>query len=100
MAALIHDEIVGQVISRADERGLLAHYCRDARRCEGDRGFPDLIIAGQRDVLAAEIKTAGGDTTAEQDLWLWMLARKIRVVVWTQRDLETGVVDQVLDQIA
>lgn len=53
--------------------GLLTHYCPDSRRCEGPRGMPDLIIAGRRGILFAELKGPDGDTSADQDAWLYML---------------------------
>lgn len=63
------------IISLARSAGLLAHHCADSRKCEGDRGFPDLVILGTRGVLLAELKMTSGETSASQDEWAWRLTQ-------------------------
>lgn len=82
-----------------DELGLLWHHCRDPRHCDGPRGFPDLTIAGPRGLILPELKSAGGDPTADQDLWGWTLTRASHPSngpgrrlwrLWRPADLESG----------
>ncbi|HEY1622131.1 MAG TPA: hypothetical protein VGG25_31225 [Streptosporangiaceae bacterium] len=68
-------QLLARVTGLCEELGLLWHHCNDARRCTGPDGFPDLVIAGQRGVMFAELKSASGETSAGQDLWLWTLDR-------------------------
>lgn len=51
--------------------GLLWHHCTEPRRCSGPRGFPDLLALGPRGLVLAELKSATGDTSAEQDNWIY-----------------------------
>lgn len=88
-----HHELVQHIIRTAAELGLLAHYCARSEFCVGNRGLPDLIIAGPRGMILAEIKTGSGDLTAEQDLWVWMIAQsdQKRGVVWRENHWETDI---------
>ena len=53
--------------------GLLWHHCGDPRRCRGQRGWVDLVAAGEHGMVFIELKSAGGQTSAAQDLWHWHL---------------------------
>jgi hypothetical protein len=96
-------------IHQAAGMGLLAHWCQDSRKCLG-RGFPDLMFAGPGGIGFAEVKTSDGDTSAEQDLWLWTLAKHIRpplhvsplqfVRLWQPSDFWNGTVDNDLGSLA
>jgi hypothetical protein len=99
-----------RVLALARRLGLLAHWCRDSRRCEGQPGFPDLVIAGDRGVIFAELKMPGQDTTAEQDLWGWRLINAWQVYalagcpprpwrIWTPADLADGTIETVLGEL-
>lgn len=57
--------------AECDRLGLLWHHCTDSRRCRGPRGFPDLVALGRRGIVLAELKSAGGETSAGQDRWIW-----------------------------
>lgn len=85
-------ELLAAVVEQCGELGLLWHHCTDSRSCHGASGFPDLVIAGRRGVIFAELKSDIGETSAEQDLWLWTLARTsiLYQLVWRPADLETG----------
>ena len=90
-------EFAGEVEARIRAAGLLYHWCRDSRRCAGQRGFPDLIIAGSRGLLAAELKLADGETTAGQDLWGWTIRESGHAwVLWQPADLGNGRIDSAL----
>jgi hypothetical protein len=61
------------LLAEAKRLGLLGHWHPDSRRAEGDRGYPDLTLAGERAVLFAEVKMTGASTSAGQDMWAWKL---------------------------
>lgn len=105
-------ELLHDVTRLAAAKGLLVHHCTDSRRCDGHRGFPDLVIAGPKGLIFAELKAAGGETSADQDLWLWMLheidnrcscecERRCSLdAVWCPADLESGRIEQALALLA
>lgn len=66
-------ELCELIIKECEGRGLLAHWCRDSRQCEGYKGFPHLVIVGPGGLIIREVKSADGETTAEQDLWAWAI---------------------------
>lgn len=68
-------ELTGEVIKLCDELGLLYHHCPNSSRCQGPKGFPDLIILGRYGVIFAELKSEDGENSAEQDLWAWTVKR-------------------------
>jgi len=92
-----------QVIRRARRAGVLAHWCLDSRYCAGQRGFPDLVLAGQGGTIFRELKTGAGDTSAGQDLWGWMLRSGPLPVpawaIWRPADLESGLIEMQLRMI-
>lgn len=96
-------ELVTEVIQLCKQLGLLWHHCREARTCRGPRGLPDLIIAGQHGLIFAELKSETGETSPEQDLWLWTLDRigSLDMVahVWRPLDLESGEIRLKLESI-
>jgi hypothetical protein len=94
------EEFTGSVVARIDRLGLMYHHCRDSRKCAGRRGFPDLVSAGRRGVLFAELKMPDGETSAEQDLWAWTLRKAGQAwVLWEPADLDNGVIDGALVQL-
>lgn len=91
-----------QVLTMAQHLKLLTHFCADARKCAGRRGFPDLIIVGKYGIVFAELKTDEGETSLEQDLWLWTLdaacgrSAVVSVALWRPCDLRNGVIEGAL----
>lgn len=87
-------ELTRDVIGAADRAGLQWHHCPDSRRCQGNRGFPDLVVACLNGLLMAELKSADGDTTAEQDRWGWHIAMApvTRYRLWNPRHWEEGII--------
>jgi hypothetical protein len=89
----------------AAELGLLTHFCADARKCRGYRGFPDLVIAGPAGVIFAELKVADRDTGPLQNLWLWTLdsavgrSALVHAVKWRPADLDSGVIRQYFEDL-
>lgn len=70
-----HGQLQRDVEDLCDQLGLLWHHDVDARLSRGTKGFPDLVIAGPRGLVMAELKSEDEDTTAEQDAWGWTLTR-------------------------
>lgn len=67
--------------------GVLAFHAHDSRRSWGP-GFPDLVLAGPGGILFRELKSATGDTSAQQDLWGWTLCKAgADWAVWRPADL-------------
>ncbi len=95
-------ELLELVQGECDRLGLLWHHCPDSRRCDGPRGFPDLLIAGPRGLVLIELKTHHGETSGEQDLWAWTLAHGGRdhYRLWRPADLEAGTVRAILERLA
>ncbi len=68
----------GWVIDTARRSGWLVHHTRPAmnRRghyatpIQGDKGFPDLVLARQGRVIFAELKTTKARPSSEQKAWL------------------------------
>lgn len=73
--ATAHAELQRNVEDLCDKLGLLWHHDVDGRLSRGTKGFPDLVIAGSRGLVFAELKSEDDDTTAEQDAWGWTLTR-------------------------
>lgn len=93
-------EFARQVHLIVDEFGLLAHWCPDARKCGGHRGFPDLIVLGTRGLAFAELKMPDEDTTPAQDMWAFRLALNGQPYhLWGPADLESGRIRAVLRQL-
>lgn len=81
--------------------GLLHHHCRDARKCSGNRGLPDLIIAGESGILMPELKGETGETSAHQDLWRWTLTRAgVVAPIWNPDDWDSGLIHAALKRLA
>lgn len=95
-------ELTRDIMALADSLGLLWHHCPDSRRCKGNRGFPDLVIAGPGGIIFAEVKGPDGETSAEQDLWGWTISdrKPARWRLWRPADLEDGTIERELRQLA
>ena len=97
------EKVLPEIIELLDEyaASLAWHHCRDSRLCDGGSGVPDLIIAGPRGVLWAEVKPGSwSGLRPRQTTWKHMLlASGQRHVVWTQADLDNGIVREDLDSI-
>lgn len=97
-------ELRQKVMQRCAELRLLTHYCTSAKYCKASvPGLPDLIIVGSKAVIFAELKSDSGTTTAEQDLWLWMLHRlpacNVFARVWRPDDWHDGTIGKLLELI-
>jgi len=65
------------------------------------KGFPDLVIVGEHGVIFAELKSDDGETSAEQDLWIWTLAAAgFPCQLWRPEDLDSGEIEQLIRSVA
>lgn len=74
---LTEADLQQRVLDYARLRGWRCAHIRPARTTagwrtpyQGDPGLPDLVLARGGVVVLAELKTARGRTTVEQDAWL------------------------------
>jgi hypothetical protein len=98
-----HNRLVAEIAARAQDKGLLWHYCPDSRECHGPRGFPDLVIAGPAGIIFAEVKSDDDVTSPEQDLWIWTIAQAttspILIHVWRRSDLLDQTIERELNNL-
>lgn len=86
-------ELLDEVIKLADASQVLYFHSTDSRRDRG-KGFPDLVLAGSERTMFAELKSAIGDTRAEQTAWKWRLkAAGIRYALWRPSHLADGTIE-------
>jgi hypothetical protein len=92
-------ELLANVLLLADYLHLLAYHDNDPRR--NLAGFPDLVIAGPRGVIFAELKSGTGGYSAAQKRWRWMLqASGATYRLWRPGDLTSGKIEDQLRGIA
>jgi len=77
------------VLDLAKLTGWKSYHTHDSRRSEA--GFPDLVLARDGRLVAAELKTASGLVTESQRGWLEALALcpGVEVFVWRPSDWST-----------
>lgn len=112
---MTEDELTALVIAECGRHGILVHHCKDSRYCEGTPGIPDLIIATEKGIIFAELKTRDGETSADQDLWhavLYMAthgypavareteSRIVRYRLWRPEHWDSGAIQATLEQLA
>lgn len=92
-------QLQAAVLELCKLRGLLAYHVHDSRRSAA--GFPDLVIAGPGGVIFRELKSEAGETSAEQDLWGWVLCRGgASWQIWRPADWYSGAISYVLEQLS
>ena len=92
-------QLLEQVTELAKWLGLLVYHTRDSRRSQP--GFPDLILAGRRGVIFAELKSATGQLSSHQHAWKWtLLASGQDWRLYQPADWESGLIYAELRAIA
>ena len=92
-------QLLAAVVELASYLGLLVYHTYDSRR--SDPGFPDLVLAGGRGVIFAELKTEHGEMSSEQVTWKWrLLASHCNWKLWRPQHLESGLILRELKEIA
>jgi hypothetical protein len=78
---------LGVVLATASRSGWETYHTHDSRRSQP--GFPDLVLIRPPEMITAELKTNRGQLTANQSLWLALLAAcAIEIHVWRPRDFD------------
>jgi hypothetical protein len=94
-------ELRGEVIELCHYHRLLYHYCVASMRCLGRPGFPDLVIAGPRGLIFAELKSAGGKLDAGQTSWRYTLqSAGVSWHLWTPVHWIDGTIESCLKGLA
>jgi hypothetical protein len=102
-------ELENAICELLDTLGIYYHHDRPAPRrsthdgkqqwqnhFRGPRGFPDLLIVGDR-IIFAELKSHSGTLTQEQQIWLDRLRMAgCEVYVWRPIDWLNGTVGELL----
>jgi hypothetical protein len=96
---MTEDQLLDQVTELARWFSLLTYHTRDSRRSAP--GFPDLVIAGRRGVIFAELKSRAGNLTQDQQTWKWtLLASGQQWRLWRPADWQSGHIEAELRSIA
>ena len=96
----LEEELLREVKRLADDYHLLLFHCRDSRGSLGS-GFPDLVIAGKKGYVFAELKSEYGALTPDQRKWGSALLEGGGVwLVWRPADLVSGAIEKTLAEIA
>lgn len=100
------DDLLNSIVQLARLQGWLVHHCRPARTgkgwatpIQGDRGFPDLVLAHHLTgrLLFAELKAQDGRTTPQQRAWLNAVAAgRAERYEWRPSDWLAGNVQRIL----
>lgn len=111
---ILETPFLNTIVELAGWRGWLIHHCRPARvggnedddswrtfltgkpqkqkwrtPIQGHKGFPDLFMLRRNRAILAELKSARGKTTEEQDAWLLgAKAAQIEAYVWRPKDMD------------
>lgn len=93
--AMSEEELQDAVIEAAQLQGWVCVHHRPARTeagwrtaIQGQKGFPDLVLARDGRVIFAELKSAKGKPTADQLIWLEALGDLARL--WRPADWLSG----------
>jgi hypothetical protein len=98
---LTEDQLLEHIIELAGSLGLIWHRCPDSRRCQGPRGFVDVMLVGRRGVIFAETKSRAGQLRPDQQTWKWtLLASGQAWFLWRPADWISGQVEAELRAIA
>lgn len=98
---MTEDELLKFVVDRALALELLVFHSTDPRRDTG-RGFPDLVLAGPRGVIFAELKATHGVFSDDQKAWAKMLTMATSGqpwstwVSWYPADWDAGFVERTM----
>lgn len=93
---MTEDALLAEVLDMCSRFGLLVFHSTDPRRDVG-RGFPDLVIIGERDMCFAELKSMSGRLSPEQTVWHYRLVAVGKwSFVWRPSDLESGMIESTL----
>jgi hypothetical protein len=93
---MTEDDLLAEVLALCDENDVLAYHSADSRRDVGT-GFPDLVLAGTRRTLFAELKSQYSTLRPEQTNWRYRLVACGELYeIWRPADLESGHIERTI----
>lgn len=96
---MTEEQLLQLVIGRCEELQIRVFHSSDSRRDVG-RGFPDLVIAGNRGLIFRELKTESGQLESAQKIWKWRLhACRASWALWRPADWQSGRIENELELI-
>lgn len=82
------DELLRQILTLARQYDVLPFHCYDSRKTTGP-GFPDVVLAGKRELVFAELKTEYSTLTTSQTDWKYRIMSSGNVYeVWRPKDVD------------
>lgn len=88
---------LGRILALAKQSGWLCYHTHRSDRSAP--GFPDLCLTNGDRLIFAELKTATGKVTAEQNTWLGLLRHTGRVEVYLWRPADWDTIVSTLGQV-
>jgi hypothetical protein len=104
MGGMSESDLLGYILARCRTLDLLVFHSTDPVRDIGP-GFPDLVIAGPRGVIFAELKSGQGVMSADQRAWRRALSYALnrpgsasQYELWSPTEWESGQIErQIID---
>lgn len=102
---MTEQQLLDAVIELAGWYGYLIHHDRPARTTtswttpiQGHRGFPDLLLTHPKTghIIAAELKSAKGKLSPDQQAWLNALDTEIYTTIWRPEHWHNGSIERTL----
>jgi len=95
---MLHDQIVAEIQTRAETRGVLTHYCGSSVRCTGHRGKPDLFLVGRYGAAWIEVKRPGDELRPDQTTWKHtLIAADQTYLIAVESHLHDGRIDNLIN---
>lgn len=93
-------DLQASVVELARRLGFLVYHVYDSRKSAP--GFPDLVLLHKRsgNLLVAELKSATGTVTPEQDEWLRAFALRGAAFLWRPEHWRDGTILRALNRYA
>jgi hypothetical protein len=102
--AMSEADLQAAIIEYAQLKGWLVHAERSAwtskgyrTPIQGDKGFPDLVLARKNKVVFVECKSEKGELTGEQHNWYMALSSSRYSYIWRPSDWLDGTVQRILE---
>jgi hypothetical protein len=99
VAGMTEAEFQAEVERMCVSRRLLFHHCQTSYTCSGPNGFPDLVIAGTRGVIFAELKVFAQLRGKQVDWFHTLAASGARYCLWAPDHLSDGTIARELDSL-
>lgn len=104
---MTESELRSAILAECERLGLWVFWIPQAARtgigrtAKTARGWPDLVIAGSHGVIFRELKSYYGQTSYEQDYWVWYLHNGgCDTGIWRPAEWESGRIRDELQALA